>query len=134
MALCNRRSFLRGFQFFLLFLVVEVSLATENNVISDLEKSMPFFNYRSALKEGYALYSKVDDVKSKNIIGCSIKNNVVALKAFVDLDLPNLIDNKETLGYLSSIAENEWASLRNNEILFMLSCETLDSYWHTLVK
>ena len=125
---------MRGFQFFLLFLVVEVSLATENNVISDLEKSMPFFNYRSALKEGYALYSKVDDVKSKNIIGCSIKNNVVALKAFVDLDLPNLIDNKETLGYLSSIAENEWASLRNNEILFMLSCETLDSYWHTLVK
>ena len=125
---------MRGFQFFLLFLVVEVSLATENNVISDLEKSMPFFNYRSALKEGYALYSKVDDVKSKNIIGCSIKNNVVALKAFVDLDLPNLIDNKETLGYLSSIAENEWASLRNNEILFMSSCETLDSYWHTLVK
>ena len=72
-ALCNRRIFLRAFLVFLLFLVINVTLATEKNVISDLEKSMPFFDYRSALKEGYSLYSKVDDVKSKNIIGCSIK-------------------------------------------------------------
>ena len=125
---------MRAFLVFLLFLVINVTLATEKNVISDLEKSMPFFDYRSALKEGYSLYSKVDDVKSKNIIGCSIKNNIVALKAFVDLDLPNLIDNKDTLDYLSSIAHNEWASFRNNEMLFLLACEPLDSYWYTLIK
>lgn len=108
--------------------------AENEHEVSDLEHSMLFHHYRSALKEGYSLYSKVTDEKSKKIIGCSIKNNIIGLKAFVDLDLPNLIKNEELLLYMTTAAQEEWDSLRDHGELYKLKCYPLDPYWDTLVK
>lgn len=106
----------------------------ESNESEDYKHSMLFYHYRSALNEGYNIYFRLTDSNSKKIVGCSIKNNVLGLKAYVDLDLPPLIKDKKTLLFMVEIADKEWTSLKNNTELFSLQCDPLDKYWDVLAK
>ena len=90
-----------------------------------------FFQYRYFLAEAYRLYDQVSDESSRRLLGCSIKNKTVALKAYTDLDAPSEL-SASNLAYVRGVADREWATFKANSALFDLECHPLDEYWHEL--
>jgi len=107
---------------------------TEKDLLNDLQKVIYFYQREYALQEKIHLYNKIEHKESRDILGCSIKHNLVDLKSYVDLDLPGELVVEASLITVTQIANVHWRWVTRNSDFVNLECSSLDSYWYTLVK
>jgi len=99
-----------------------IALGNSSDEIKELSDAFFAQQLKYSIGEKYKLLRKIRDAESRAVVGCSILKETNELIAYIELDVPKLIKNKETLALLKKMASKEKESIGNNEFLNNISC------------
>ena len=81
---------------------------SKSNNDLEIQSAVMLTSYQYSILEGYKLLNQIEDPEARRVISCSIKNNVIAYKAYVDLDLPRKELKKKDVEYADNSAIKSW--------------------------
>ena len=106
----------------------------KRQLLNDLQHVLYFYQLEYFLRESVPVYEKMEDEISRGILGCSIKRNMVDLKAYVNLELPGKMVVEASLVTVTEIANYHMRWVTRKSDIVNLECASIDDYWDTLVK